>query len=540
MASSFIVPSSKEEVLSTYNFAVIHLRQQYRFRRLGITLGAGVSVPLSYPSWEGLVSRISEHSIFPRNLFGALPEASLSSNTQRIFEFFRKCIPRNTDETDRLYDERVANYWKRILSECLYHDNTGSSKEDNIASHPYLSSLLPIIEQANITVNFNFDDSIEHALDLRNSRALPPRKGRCYEIRWDLAAPIRNDLPTIFHPNGFIPHREHEYSSDNVVFAEDSFLKRMTLGKIGDDSVWINEYINSTYIHVGVSLKDEILKALLQRSWRGAPANVHFQIHYTASATLDIDVKDSIVDANFRVLNLFTMFLGNEGSKSLFDLITMDDKEFHDLAKRNGCELKYVFYVTGAVGAGKTTVVNHFRNLWAMDEWLEPSPPLISRSYDRLNDDEKKEADSWVGNQFYLKNRKILESRESIIIVDRCPLDPITFEISNPASRAKLLASQISPGKSNYNLQSGVIFNLEAEPYELRVRLIRKWKFWSEDIIKRLSTDIKSLYGDMTINLDTKGLTLEEVVRSVAKIVFLDEYRPARLHEKLESIADLR
>ena len=188
---------------------------------------------------------------------------------------------------------------------------------------------------------------------MKNRASIKQRPGKVYETRWDLVSPIRNDIPTIFHPNGFIPHRKHEYSSDNVVFAEDLFLKRMTLGRIGDDSVLMNEYINNTFIHVGLSLSDEILKSLLQRSWRAAPANVHFQIHYLRTGSIDSDVKSSIEEANFRVLNLVTMFLGDAGTRSLFDLITMEEKEFQDLAKRHGCRLKYVFYVTGAVGAGK-------------------------------------------------------------------------------------------------------------------------------------------------------------------------------------------
>ena len=299
----------------------------------------------------------------------------------------------------------------------------------------------------------------------------------------------------------------------------------------------MNEYINNTFIHVGLSLSDEILKALLQRSWRAAPANVHFQIHHVRGNCIDGDIKRSIQEANFRVLNLCTMFMGDVGTRSLFELITMDEREFQDLARRIGCQLKYVFYVTGAVGAGKTTVVNHFRNLWAMDEWLEPSPPVISQSYDKLTKEEKARADSWVGGQFHLKNRKILEKTEAVIVVDRCPLDPLTFEISDPEKRAKRLKTQIAPGKSNYDVQGGVVFNLVAEPYELRVRLIRKWKFWDEEIIAKLIGEIKSLYSNLATELDTKGMPLEDVVRAIARIIFMEDYRPVDLQKKLTELA---
>ena len=221
MIADFQIPETKEQVLNCYNFAVVHLRQQYRFKRIGLTLGAGVSVPLKYPSWDQLVERISSHSAFPRNFLQNLPTATLSTNTQRIFEFFHACLPREESETPRLYQERVANRWKRILAECLYKNNRGNQKDKSIQEHPYLASMLEVIAKSNITLNFNFDDSIEHALDLRNSLHRG-KSGKSYETRWDLTSPIRNDIPTIFHPNGFIPHREHEY-----LFRQCRFRRRL-------------------------------------------------------------------------------------------------------------------------------------------------------------------------------------------------------------------------------------------------------------------------------------------------------------------------
>lgn len=501
-----------------------------------MSLGAGVSVPLDYPSWNGLVDRISKDPLFPPNILGSLPESAPSITTQRLFELFRKATPRKNNETDRLLEERVANQWKRLIAECLYAENAEPDKERKINSHPYLGPLLEIILKSNVVVNFNFDDTIEHALDLLARSRNPKRPGKTYETRWELSAPIRNDRPTIFHPNGYIPRREHEYASDSLVFLEDSFLKRMTMGKLGDDSVWMSEYINNTYIHFGLSLTDEILKSLLQRSWRAAPANVHFQVHYTRDPSIDDVVAQSITDANFNVLNLYTMFLGDAGTASLLNLVNMDDREFQDLCRREGLREKFVFYITGPVGSGKTTSVNHFKNLWAIDEWLEASPDVVSKPYDTLTDQEKEAADSWVGGQFLLKNRKLIDNQEGVFVVDRCSLDPITFETNDPSARAKRLLEQISPGKSGYKLVGGVVFNLLADPYEIRVRLIRKWKFWNEDTIEKLSKDIQAVYGHLTADIDTRGRTLEEVVRDLAKRIFFESYSSVDLHSKLLEI----
>lgn len=528
----FKVPKTQREVIATYNLAIIHLRQQQKFHRIGMTVGAGFSVPLKYPSWDDLVKRIAEDPDFKTNLLKELPPSSTISNTQRLYEYFFANVPRESNQTDRLHAEKVENSWKRILRRSLYKENSAPEKEKHLQEHPYLEAMLPIIADSNLVVNFNFDDSIEHALT-RRGKILRPTKTRFSETRWDLAAPVRNDIPTVFHPNGYLAPREHEYSSDNIVFAEDSFLKRMTMGKIGDDSVLLSEYINNTYIHVGLSLRDEILKALLQRSWRAAPANIHYQIHFCREDTMHTDVQHAIADANFRVLNLITMFLGNEGTKSLFELVAMPESQFRDLAARSGANLKYTYYITGAVGSGKTTAVNHFKNLWAMDEWMEPSPDIISKPFDDLTEAEQQAADKWIGEQFCKKNNKLFDVRESVTIVDRCPLDPLTFVEGSYGKRAKELKEQLSPGKSNYKLEKGMVFILESEPYELRVRLIRKWKFWSEKTISKLIEAIKTFYEKKPIYVDTKGLTQEEVVRVLTRHMFFADYSPLDLDEIL-------
>ena len=130
-----------------------------------------------------------------------------------------------------------------------------------------------------------------------------------------------------------------------------------------------------------------------------------------------------------------------------------------------------------------------------------------------------------------------MEANEGIFIVDRCSLDPITFEIDDPGARARRLLQQISPGRSGYKLVDGAVFNLLADPYEIRVRLIRKWKFWNEDTIKKLSGDIRSVYGSLTTDIDTRGQTLEHVVRNLAKRIFFDAYNPVDLHAKLLEIS---
>lgn len=172
------------------------------------------------------------------------------------------------------------------------------------------------------------------------------------------------------------------------------------------------------------------------------------------------------------------------------------------------------------MGSGKTTIVNHFKNLWTLDEWLEPSPEVISQPFDKLTPEEKADADNWVGTQFCKKNIRLLQEQEGIAIVDRSPLDPLTFEEGNLQARANTLRGQISPDKSNYRIEPGMVFALEAEAYELRVRLIRKWKFWSEETIQKLIQAIRTYYSHSAAYIDTKGLPVDEVVRTVSRQIF--------------------
>jgi SIR2-like domain len=535
MLKNFQIPKTKEELLKLYSTPILHLRQQYRTKRIGLTIGAGVSRPLNYPSWSEFVKMISSHRDFKRNLFDALPDSATVTTTQRLFEYYQSCVEKEESESERVYSERVLNKWKRLLSECLYAKNIGSKKAENIASHPYFQEMIPVILQSNLVVNFNFDDSVQTILEIERLKR-PEWNIKKYETRWNLNAPIRNDLPTIFHLNGYLAYRKHDYNSENLVFAEDSFLKRTTHGRMGDDTILLSEYINNTYLHVGLSLNDEVLKALLQKSLHSAPANIHYQIHFVREQFLDTDVKNSIANANFSVLNLFTMFLGDEGTKSLFELISMNSEEFMELTNKHSISTKRTYYVTGCVGTGKTSTVNHFKNFWAIDEWLDPSPEVVSKQFDELTPDEVIEADTWVGEQFTKKNLRLKNSLEHVAIVDRCPIDPLTFA-DDRKIRAQSLKKQYFPGSQNSSLESGAIFVLEAMPYEIKIRLVRKWKFWKEDAIEKLLLATRKLYKGGPVIVDTIGLSQDEVVRSICRKIFFEPYKPLNLSAVLDQIS---
>ncbi len=100
---------------------------------------------------------------------------------------------------------------------------------------------------------------------------------------------------------------------------------------------------------------------------------------------------------------------------------------FCDFASEHDIPVRFRFYITGPLGVGKSTTINHFRNLFVLDEWLEQRPLLLAKDWEKLTAPEKQEADQWILQQFYRKNSILRNEKEGIFVMDRGPLDPLSF-----------------------------------------------------------------------------------------------------------------
>lgn len=88
---------------------------------------------------------------------------------------------------------------------------------------------------------------------------------------------------------------------------------------------------------------------------------------------------------------------------------------------------KKIYYLVGPPGAGKSEISKHIQSDYHIREWSEDPPELLYLPSERLTVSESEEVDRWIETQIIEKTKKINEIVSGIVVVDRSPLDMITF-----------------------------------------------------------------------------------------------------------------
>jgi hypothetical protein len=529
------------ELLKEYPKALVHLRQQFQNRRLGLVFGAGISKDLSFPSWDELVEGIANHKqISGKDIYESSSKWSSSTAiTQLLFQHFKatRITELESEFPSVAYRERrVMSDWREVVHEVLYKKALESRKA-NVEAHPYLKDFIPLINESEFSVNYNFDDTIEFMLAEKEWNP-KESKGKPYQAVWNPHMQPREDVAVIYHINGYLPGDKNLQQSDELVFSEESFSDQLIGSMSGNLSTLLHQFTKKTCLFVGISLNDNTLKHLLRQSATISPGNFHYFIRYTSDRnSLTVDERNAIFNSNFEVYNLITLFLNSQEISSLSKLVTLSSDDFQNEATIAGVDVKYTYYLVGTVAVGKSTILNHFGCLRTYEEWMEERPHELSRPFSELTDIEKQNVDTWVDSQFFQKNLKLLSEKEGIRIVDRTPLDPITFSPNDKSmkDRAVKMLGAISPGNSNYKVDMGQVVLIKSSPEELKTRLLSKRKIsWSVDDIDLLQERSIEIYNSFELRaIDNINRPITEVVKEIARVIHVENYQPTNLHQKL-------
>jgi hypothetical protein len=290
---------------------------------------------------------------------------------------------------------------------------------------------------------------------------------------------------------------------------------------------------------LGLSLDDATLKHLLRHNEHLYPGHYHYYVaHVSDGATVDSNCEKAVVDSNFAVYNLITLFLTNEEIAAIGELLGMERNEFKHLAEDCCVPITYRFLLTGPVSVGKSTAASNFRSLRTHDEWLEQRLDGMEKDPEKLAPEELEEIDDWVARQLDLKNKAMLDVTDGIHIVDRAPLDAFAFiDARKWQEKAARIRKRIT-GPSSRKVCDAHVILLIGDPQVMAVRSIARHKEMDAARLSREQSLLQHIYGGMTgvSIVDTRDKTVPQVAKEVANIIYRYCYSEASLDHRLTEI----
>jgi hypothetical protein len=465
----------------------------------------------------------------------------LAFKTELLFQHFRKLesqkMPwKGEAMLSQEFENRTAAKWQRICARHLYKKAPRDFVQA-LKKHPYLRNLVRLAQRTPLTITYNFDDFLELALRQAKSSS---EEGRGFETVVNPWTQFRRKESVVYHPNGVIKSELMELPVDRFVFSESSFA-RQTVGMAGDATFMVNHLCKNTCLLIGSSLEDDSLRTTLIQSAATNSGSFHYCVHFLRGKTrLRAKDEEAIRKANFNVFNLVTLFLNEEEIESLGALIDpeqVSDKTLMQIAKRVNVPLAYRFYLTGAIGVGKSTVSKHLQNLSVLDEWVETRLSTLAKPWDTLTGAERKPTDAWINKQFHQKNETLWGKTIGMFLVDRPPLDPLVFApLDDRPARAKSLVKAICRKRGRVILD-GAICILRGEPKELSVRVMATGRDgYTADKVLQMQDTMATLYaGPGAFPLETCGMSVSDVTKKVAELICFEPYVEFKMHELLTS-----
>jgi SIR2-like domain len=499
--------------------------------RLGLCLGAGVSIDFEIPSWKDLIKRIAkEECINGVELLRA--SESLTAQSQFLYQKYVQSLPMNEEnEDDVVRARRVQTGWLKIVHKCLYA--TAKTSDDDLRLHPYLWDLVPLIKKSAMTINYNFDDTVERMLYLHNHEpGVSTGDDKGFEVIWQPTAQFRRNQGVIYHPNGFLPLQTVDGLSDQVVFMEQEFADQLVDVGTGHYVSLLNHLAKHTIVFIGLSMSDANLKHLLRISVKSNPGNFHYHIHWCRDSKPSQEEQNAIRTANFSVYNLVTLFLTTDEIKELARLVVADQDDFNALcdAELQGTRTEYKYYLTGPVGTGKTTTLEQLKSVATFDEWVERRNPLLGRPHSELTEDQRTEVDTWINQQFRKKNRRVSTASQVIAAIDRSPLDPLYFvkdETGIAQRAAELLNWMVPPEGPVGSIAPGHLIVLKCDPRVLVLRLAGRDKTYNVDQLSLQIEAINRMWSEQSATIiDTTNLSQSQVVKKVLEVILFRPYKP--------------
>jgi hypothetical protein len=534
------------QLLATFARQVSHMRQQALCDRLCLVFGAGAGYDLGFPQWKTLLDRLGEGlEGYDTAQASAENEVALAQLISKLFQFdFEKRTPPPPLENaaaQKQHEAKLNKAWRDRIYDALYRD-VETTDESAFTDQPsYYSAFIDVIKRSSVTITYNFDNSIERFLAASRSASEKTRR-RGYTTIYDENSQLPAIYPIIYHPNGFLAHIKNEKPSVQLTLSEVSFTDQLDDSIAGRHAVLYSELTQKTCLFIGCSLSDPTLSYLLKRNARHHPGHYHYFVYWTGPDGENSPCSEAFSERLFDLYNLITLNLSTKELLALGDLLSYGDDFLLEVMRDSDIDGMFTYIVTGAVGSGKSSVISHFRSLKQHDEWLEPRLEGMEKDVELVEDERVRIIDQWVDSQFALKNR-VLYSNENAIgihILDRGPLDPLAFTKDGKLDRrAKRLKNAIcKKSKLHKEIVPAHVIILQADPIDMETRAVARGKDFSADSLSRQQSLLQEVYsaGAGVSVIDTRGLSVPQVVRRVAQVIHRAPYLELNLTARVDEL----
>jgi hypothetical protein len=494
-----------------------------------------------------LVQRVaSSHEVdgatLPKKVDKPLPiiaEAAYRAFHRRHLDEVRAISQEHND-----VERQLTALWTHLISRCLYR-RVPLSPSALYRRNTAYKHFLPVIRQSPMTVNYNYDDTIEKLLHHTRTDDEKRQADRGFETITDPNLPYRRSCGVIYHPNGYLPSGGSlEQPTGKIVFNDSTFAGQLDDFMMGTFSTMLHFLSQHTWLLLGLSLSDETLRHILHKSALLNPGHYHYHVEYCSSPVGELtNAMRCQAEANLETYNLITLFLDSGEIEALGRCLGTAPEELTALAEESNVGLSYTYYFTGVPAIGKSTSLKYLSDLVIWPEWPEDAPPEMGKPFLAITEPERLKVDAWVLGQIALKNRRVLAAARNSIgltLVDRCVPDAVTFTPPDGwASKAEALLAAVSSGVPGRTVHPGHVFLLIGDKKEIMLRTQMRGRPLTEEYIEEMQEALKRVYGELGVtHLNVVNLTEGQVVKKIARIIHLEEHQTCDLQKRLEDIRD--
>ncbi|WP_158267983.1 SIR2 family protein [Bradyrhizobium sp. MOS002] len=516
-------------------------------RRLGLILGAGVSIDAGLPTWKNLVERLTARFPAVKKEFKAHRKAGLQETyiTQIAYALHQAHVKGSTSTLPRQFEQyQVDSTWMEVVHQELYRDIASLKYDQILQRHSYLKSLGQLVCRTELTVNFNFDDLVDEAAIgfARDRSKVQP------EVISRPKIETRRDASVIYHINGSLPREARRRRSENLVFTEDAFADVLISPTLHGSDFLMSRFATTTFLLLGTSLNDNSLKNMLRAGMKRNPANHHYIVYWEDPARRRTDEeRRHIFDVNLDVYNLISIFLETEQIAELVDLLNEEEAGLFEaeLMKFSHHPARRKYYLVGSVVAGKSSNLEGLRCFSTFEEWSGRAPETMYQDHRSLSVAQRKEIDDWLYSQLREKNDKMRRAGVGMHVMDRCYLDLCAFSKTDAENVERLKELRARVCKHSGPLEAGQMIFLEADESALSDRQARRGKLrgvtmvidYDGAALVKQSAVLKSVYmPEPAFTFDNSLEGSDQTSRRIARQILLGEYKPFDFEKRIDEL----